>query len=270
MSLDVRKSGILCLLALLSLPSTGCYMFGMAPRTSLRQSQYRTNQLYGQNKVMSQDADGQRRMLAQMQQQNDQLRGNLDIANKRIDNLNSERSQLADRYKNMSNNNPLTPEANARFRKLVEKYRDKGIEFDENSGVAKLDSDLLFESGSDEVLQQADALLNDIARLMNDADTRALRVQIVGHTDDRPIVKQTTKAKHPTNWHLSTNRANSVLLALKKHGVDERRMRSAGANMFEGVADNKDPKARSKNRRVEIFLLAPDAKDVAAWEQQRN
>ena len=77
-------------------------------------------------------------------------------------------------------------------------------------------------------------------------------------------MKASTKAKHPTNWHLSTDRANSVLLSLKKHGLDERRMRAAGASMFENVADNKDPKARAKNRRVEIYVLAPDAKDVAA------
>ena len=77
------------------------------------------------------------------------------------------------------------------------------------------------------------------------------------------IAKASTKAKHPTNWHLSTDRANSVLLALKKHGIDERRMRSAGASFYESVADNKDPKARAKNRRVEIYVLAPEASDVA-------
>ena len=143
-------------------------------------------------------------------------------------------------------------------------------EFDRNTGVAKLDSDLLFESGSDEIRPQADAALRAVSNILNEGATKQLRIQIVGHTDDRPIVKASTKAKHPTNWHLSTNRANSVLLALKKNKVDERRMRAAGASMYESVTSSKDPKVRAKNRRVEIYILAPDAKDVAAWEQPRS
>lgn len=246
-----------CLIGLFTASLTGCCGLGGDPRTTLRQSQFRANQLWGQNKSMAQETDQHRRMLAQMQQQNDQLRGNLDIANKRIDNLNAERSA----FNQASSKNPLSAEANARFEEWAKRF--PGIEFDRNTGVAKMDSDLLFESGSDEVRPQAEAALREVSNLLNEGATRQLRIQVVGHTDDRPIVKVNTKTKHPTNWHLSTNRANSVVLALKKHKVDERRMRAAGASMFESVADNKDPKARAKNRRVEIYILAPDAKDVA-------
>lgn len=250
-----------CLFGLLTAPLTGCMNNGFVPRTTHRQSQYRSQQLWGQNKSMSQS-------MAQLQQQNDQLRGNLNVANERIKNLNDERAQLAERFRNAGNSNPLSADANARFEKWAREF--PGIEFDRNTGVAKLDSDLLFESGSDEVRPQAEAALRAVSGLLNDGPTKQLRIQIVGHTDDRPIVKASTKAKHPTNWHLSTNRANSVLLALKKNKVDERRMRAAGAAMYESVTDSKDPKAKAKNRRVEIYILAPDAKDVAAWEQPRS
>lgn len=249
-----------CLFGLLTAPLTGCMHNGFVPSTTHRQSQYRSQQLWGQNKSMSQS-------MAQLQQENGQLRSNLSVANERIKNLNDERAQMAERFKNAGRSNPLDADANARFSELARRY---GIEFDPNTGVAKLDSDLLFESGSDELKPQADATLKAVADELNKGATRQLRVQIVGHTDDRPIAKAGTKSRHPTNWHLSTNRANSVLLALKKHKVDERRMRAAGASMFESVADNKDPKARAKNRRVEIYILAPDAKDVAAWEQPRS
>ncbi len=250
-----------CLFGLLTAPLTGCMNNGFVPRTTHRQSQYRSQQLWGQNKSMSQS-------MAQLQQQNEQLRGNLNVANERIKNLNDERAQLAERFKNTGRSSPLSEDANARFEKWARDF--PGIEFDRNTGVAKLDSDLLFESGSDEVRPQADAALRAVSALLNDGPTRQLRIQIVGHTDDRPIVKASTKAKHPTNWHLSTNRANSVLLALKKNKVDERRMRAAGASMYESVTNSNDPKAKAKNRRVEIYILAPDAKDVAAWEQPRN
>lgn len=257
-----------CLFGLIAAPLTGCSHNGFVPRTTHRQSQYRAQQLWGQNRNMAQETEQYRRTLGQLQQQNEQLKNNLNIANDRIKNLNDERAQLADRFKNAGQSNPLSEEANARFERLVREF--PGIEFDRNTGVAKLDSDLLFESGSDEIRPQADAALRAVSGLLNEGSTRQLRIQIVGHTDDRPIAKPGTKTRHPTNWHLSTNRANSVLLALKKNKVDERRMRAAGASMFESVADNKDPKARAKNRRVEIYILAPDAKDVAAWEQPRS
>jgi chemotaxis protein MotB len=234
---------------------------GFVPRTTHRQSQYRSQQLWGQNKSMSQS-------MAQLQQQNDQLRGNLNVANERINNLNKERAELAERFRNAGRSSPLSDDANARLERLAREF--PGIEFDRNTGVAKLDSDLLFESGSDEIRPQADAALRAVANVLNEGATKQLRIQIVGHTDDRPIVKASTKAKHPTNWHLSTNRANAVLLALKKNKVDERRMRAAGASMYESVTSSKDPQAKAKNRRVEIYILAPDAKDVAAWEQPRN
>lgn len=253
-------------LGLLAASLTGCHN-GFVPRTTHRQSQYRAQQLWGQNRSLAQETDQTRRSLAELQQQNDQLRGNLNLANERIKNLNDERTQLADRYSRASRSNPMSADASQRFKEMAKRY---GIEFDENSGVARLESDLLFESGSDEIRPQANEVLKAVAAELNRGATRELRVQIVGHTDDRPIAKTNTKQKHPTNWHLSTNRANSVVLALKRSGIDERRMRSAGANMFESVADNKDPKARAKNRRVEIYVLAPDAKDVAAWEQPKS
>ncbi|MBC7816555.1 MAG: OmpA family protein [Planctomycetaceae bacterium] len=262
MSIFLRSRwAVWCLFGLLTAPLTGCMHNGFVPRTTLRQNQARGNQLWAQNKSMSQSMD-------QLQQQNEQLRGNLNVANDRIKNLNEERAQLAERFKNAGRSSPLTEDANARFEKAVRDF--PGIEFDRNTGVAKLDSDLLFESGSDEIRPQAEAALRAVSSILNDGPTRQLRIQIVGHTDDRPIVKASTKAKHPTNWHLSTNRANSVLLALKKNKVDERRMRAAGAAMYESVTDSKDPKVKAKNRRVEIYILAPDAKDVAAWEQPRS
>ena len=269
MSHSLRNQWVaVCLFGLLTAPLTGCMNNGFVPRTTHRQSQYRAQQLWGQNRSMAQETDQNRRTLGQLQQQNDQLKGNLSVANERIKNLNDERVQMAERFKNAGRSNPLSGEANARFEDLVKRF--PGIEFDRNTGVAKLDSDLLFESGSDEIRPQADAALRAVSSILNDGATKQLRIQIVGHTDDRPIVKASTKAKHPTNWHLSTNRANSVLLALKKNKVDERRMRAAGAAMYESVTNSKDPNAKAKNRRVEIYILAPDAKDVAAWEQPRS
>ncbi len=260
---------IWCLFGLLMVPLAGCCCVP-CQNMPLRQSQYRGNQPWNQSRSMPPESDQYKRMLAQLQQQNDQLKGNLDLANKRLDNLNNERAQLNEKFRDAltSGQNPLSADANARFQDLERRF--PGFQFNSDTGVSQLDSDLLFESGSDEIRPQAENAIREVATILNEGAARQLRVQVVGHTDDRPIVKGNTKQHHPTNWHLSTNRANSVLLVLKKHGIDERRMRSAGAGMFESVGDNKDPKSRSKNRRVEIYVLAPDAKDVAAIQDQPN
>jgi chemotaxis protein MotB len=78
-------------------------------------------------------------------------------------------------------------------------------------------------------------------------------------------VKAGTKSHHPTNWHLSTNRADSVVLELSRCGVKESRMGAAGYSMYQPVVANKDDGSRRQNRRVEIYVLAPDAV-VAGWD----
>ena len=42
-------------------------------------------------------------------------------------------------------------------------------------------------------------------------------------------------------------------------------MGAAGYSMYQPVVPNKDAPSRQKNRRVEIFVLAPDAA-VAGWD----
>ena len=162
-----------------------------------------------------------------------------------------------------SGNNPLSDSATRRLEELRRKYPQ--FEFDPATGVSKFDSDLLFALGSDDIRPDAVKVLHEFAHIMNQPDAQHLRVLVVGHTDDKPISKSGTKAHHPTNWHLSTNRANSVVLALKHHGVSEKRMEAAGCSMFQPVASNSDDRSRAKNRRVEIFVLAPDAA-IAGWD----
>jgi chemotaxis protein MotB len=43
-------------------------------------------------------------------------------------------------------------------------------------------------------------------------------------------------------------------------------MGAAGYSMYQPVVANKDEKSRQQNRRVEIFVLAPDAV-VAGWDK---
>ena len=190
---------------------------------------------------------------------------NLDIANQRLANLNSERSQLQDKYSSMlaGLKNPLGGNANRRFEELAKKYPE--FEFDPVTGVSRFNGDLLFASGSDAIRSEGSELLREFASIMNDPDARQFHILVVGHTDDHEVVKPGTKVKHETNWELSAHRATAVVRQLGKIGLDEPRMGVAGYSKFQPVSANIDDSARQQNRRVEIYILAPDAA-VAGWD----
>lgn len=241
----------------------------------LRQAQLRSMQLYQQNKQLAAERDQYNQMAQtlasernQLQQQVANLQQDLSIADQRLDNYANESAELKQRYVSLLNQaknqtNPLSESATRRFEELSRKYPE--FEFDPQTGVSKFHSDILFSSGSDQIAERGRQLLTEFASIMNDGDAQRLNILIVGHTDDQRIAKPSTKAKHPTNWHLSTNRANSVALILGKAGVKEARMGVAGYSMYQPVVPNKDAASRAKNRRVEIFVLAPDAV-VAGWD----
>ncbi|MCA8982864.1 MAG: OmpA family protein [Planctomycetaceae bacterium] len=250
------------------------------PRRQLRMSQHRAMRLYAESQMLEQENlhlasqmnqyQQSLSMLAQEKQSLEnhlaQIDSNLTIANQRIDNLLAERSELHHRYKDLlvkarTQQNPLSNEATRKFQELARRYPD--FEFDPVTGVSKFHSDILFASGSAELRESAMPLLRDLASIMNSGDARNLNLLVVGHTDDQPIAN--ARINHPTNWHLSTNRANSVVLALNKSGIKDQRLGAAGYSENQPVVPNADSHSRQRNRRVEIFVLAPDAL-IAGWD----
>lgn len=238
------------------------------PQQYLQQSQLRTQMMYRQNQQLAMERDGLNQSASSLAAENQTLKQNLDVASRRLENLQGSNSQLEQRVKNLlasarKGDSPLSDDATRRLEELKRKYPQ--FEFDPATGVSKFNTDLLFALGSDDINPSILPVLDEFAKIMNQPDAQHLRVLVVGHTDDKPIAKASTKARHPTNWHLSTDRANSVVLALKKHGVQEKRMEAAGCSMFQPVSANTSDESRRQNRRVEIFVLAPDAA-VAGWD----
>lgn len=256
----------ICLFAgFLAVGQSGC---NLVPGNWLRQSQLQMRNLHGQNKALADQNAAAGQSLAQLTQQNADLKKRNEIASSRLENLNAEREQLRDRFVSLQNQlknleNPLSQSANQKFADLARKY--PGFNFDPETGVSKFSSDILFDSGSATIKSSAKPLLSDFAKIMNDGDARRLNILVVGHTDDKPISKASTRSRHPTNWHLSTNRANEVVVALGKSGVGKERMGAAGYADNQPVVPNTNDKARSQNRRVEIFVLAPEAA-IAGWD----
>ncbi len=130
------------------------------------------------------------------------------------------------------------------------------VTFDESAGVLKFKSDLLFAPGSDIVSPAAGKSVKVLSDIINSGAAKDFDIVIAGHTDDVPIKRAATKAKHPTNWHLSAHRAIAVLNLLKTNKVASGRLSIRGFGEFRPLAPNKPKKkGNAANRRVEIFIV---------------
>ncbi len=130
------------------------------------------------------------------------------------------------------------------------------VEYDETTGVVKFKSDLLFELGSDKVAAPAMTAVRSFCNILKSPQAQEFDVIIAGHTDDVPIAKPETRAKHPTNWHLSVHRAISVLNVMTATGVTPERLSVRGFGQYRPVAPNKpNDGGNPQNRRVEIYIV---------------
>lgn len=131
------------------------------------------------------------------------------------------------------------------------------VEYDSSRGIVKFKSDLLFDKGSDTVATSAIEAVKSLSTILNSEQGRKFDVIIAGHTDDIPIQKPETRAKHPTNWHLSSHRAIAVLDVMAGNGIESKRMSVRGFGEFRPIAENKPNKGgNERNRRVEIYIVA--------------
>ena len=234
----------------------------MVPMSQYRAAQFQTLSMYRQLAQTNQTASQLAAEKQQLEQMAGQMQNELGIANERLANLGAEREELTSRYTNLltslnSGDNPLGGGATKRFEELARKYPE--FEFDPYTGVSKFTGDLLFASGSAEIRSEGRPILEEFARIMNDPEARQFNILVVGHTDDRRVAKATTKNKHANNWELSAHRATSVVTELSKYGLTEQRMGIAGYSMYQPVAPNASEPTRQQNRRVEIYIMAPDA-----------
>ncbi len=131
------------------------------------------------------------------------------------------------------------------------------VTFDSSRGIIKLKSDLLFEKGSDKVQSSAIQAIKLLCGILNSEEAKKFDVIIAGHTDDIPIGRPETRAKHPTNWHLSAHRAISVLNVMGSSKIDSQRMSVRGFGEYRPFVENKPKKkGNPQNRRVEIYIVA--------------
>ena len=147
---------------------------------------------------------------------------------------------------------PLPESLNIALRDLAAKYPDI-LTFDEKRGMLRFNADFTFDLGDANLKSSAEALIRQLAGILNSADAAPFEIKVLGHTDNVPIGRPETRAKHPTNVHLSAHRAISVRDALMRDGVQAGRIEVAGFGEFRPLVAN-GARGAAENRRVEVFL----------------
>lgn len=189
----------------------------------------------------------------------------LQLNRQQLGNYESERQKLHDEVRGLANARlPLSPETNRRLEAIAQKYPN--LRFDPKTGVAKLEVDILFDTGKAELKPGGDQVLGELVGLLRSPEGKDLRVFVVGHTDDRPVAKKPARDQYNDNLDLSTARAQAVAAQLRKLGLEDPRLGVAGFGSHEPVASNTNVAERKKNRRVEIFLIAPEV-PVVGWTE---
>jgi len=144
--------------------------------------------------------------------------------------------------------------------------RDPRLSFDPGLGMAKFSKHVEFASGRCELTPDARTALQQLAEVLLTKSGRTLNVMVVGHADDASTLSGPDRAKYPSDWHLSSARALTVVDALIQSGVAEPRLGLAGYGAQQPLAQPSRPEDHLRNRRVEIFLLEPDTPVVGRTE----
>ena len=190
------------------------------------------------------------------------LEEQVDLDRKRLANYKQETTQLHDQFKSAVGAGRLPAAVSEQLADLSRRY--PSLSFDPVTGIGKVDTDVLFDSGQAELKPAAQAMLGQLSRILQTQAAGELKVMVVGHTDSQRLAGQAVRERYSSNFHLSTARALAVADQLRRQGLGERRIGVAGFGPYQPVAPNSEPGDRQKNRRVEIFVMAPDV-PVVGW-----
>ncbi len=116
-------------------------------------------------------------------------------------------------------------------------------------------SELLFDTASADLGDEGREQLAGLATTLDELRQRIPDdldwvLQVEGHTDRRPI----RTAEFPSNWELSSARAQTIVRYLMDQGIPPERLAAAGFAEYQPVDDRDTPEAWARNRRIELRL----------------
>ena len=119
------------------------------------------------------------------------------------------------------------------------------------------ETELLFDSASADLQSKGKEKLREIGLTLKETTNDIPGdidwiIMVEGHTDKRPI----STSSYPSNWELSTARANSVLKLLLDLGFSPNKLAAAGYGEFYPISDGETDMDYQQNRRIELKLTS--------------
>jgi len=176
--------------------------------------------------------------------------GNLNIS-KLVDEINSSNKYIQQLVNTKNKNDSLNLVLTNNLTRSLSREEMKDVEVQVLKGVVyiSLSDNMLYESGSYNISNQAGQILGKVAKIIKDYE--GYEVLIEGNTDNVPISMLNIR----NNWDLSTLRASSVVQSLQNnYGVDPKRLTAGGRGEFNPIAGNDTEAGKAKNRRTQIII----------------
>lgn len=189
-------------------------------------------------------SSGTQSTLEQLRSENSRLRDELAANNQLLLDLDGQLRSL----------DLMDPATDRALHELARRYPNL-LTYDSRLGMLRFSSDLTFNSGSDQLREEANQTLAALADVLKGQEAAKYELQIVGHTDSQAISSGTAQ-RHPTNTHLSVHRAISVKQRLTSLGIPAQRVMVAGWGENRPAVPNTASGNTPQNRRVEIYFRA--------------
>ncbi|TKC03651.1 OmpA/MotB family protein [Pedobacter frigoris] len=181
---------------------------------------------------------------------NSTSQGNVNIS-KLVDEINSSNKYIQQLVNAKNKSDSLNVVLTNNLTRSLSREEMKDVDVQVLKGVVyiSLADNMLYKSGSYDILPAAGATLSKIAKIIT--DYKDYEVLIEGNTDNVPISQTNIR----NNWDLSALRASSVVQALQNtYNVDPKRLTAGGRGEYNPIAGNDTDAGKMKNRRTQIII----------------
>lgn len=196
--------------------------------------------------------DRERECLQKEQKLRENYESKMDELKERIHNLEEELANLRKLTKEQKRELERLAEQTKEFEEKLAKEITSGqirLKRFHNKLIINIDDKISFDSGSSELKPAILPAIEKIRDILAAYPENYIVVE--GHTDNVPI-----KTKFRNNWHLSSERALSVLdYMLVNKNLNPKNFSSAGYGEFQPIVPNTSKENKALNRRVDIVVV---------------
>jgi chemotaxis protein MotB len=238
----------------------------------MEQKYLKANELYQnllkiQNELVSGSDSETRKLLAELQQNQQELLDKEDYLRKLEDTLNEKKvnldilqqefedqqARLVEMESVLNEKDSLMTALTTKVSEALYSFTDDELSVEMRNGMlyVSMEEKLLFSSGSFEVGEKGRDAIRKLASVLE--VNPDIQILIEGHTDNVPY--NSTSNLMIDNWDLSVKRATSIVrILMGSSDIDPSRLTAAGRSKFIPVDTNETAEGKQKNRRIEIIL----------------